>query len=101
LTKQLSEESIPKCHIGLDEATKIVENTTKALDNSALFLCGTHINPAPVEKIRITKVKTRAPSQKTKLGKPMQKLYNLEAGNGPEKALKIEFEVDLYQMEDF
>ena len=100
MTKHIPDESIPKCHLGLDEANKIVETTAKAMNNHALIMCGTHINPAPENKLGIVRVKTRIHSLKTKVGKTMQKLYNLESGNETEKPLKIDFSVDLYQMED-
>lgn len=100
MTKHIPDESIQKCPLGLDEANKIVETTAKAMDSHALFICGTHVNPAPEDKLRITKVKTRIHSLKTKVGKAMQRLYDIESGNEPEKPLKIDFNVDLYQMED-
>lgn len=101
MTKHLPDESIPKCHLGLDEVNKIVENGPKALDGSSLFICDTDLNTELGDKLRVTKMKTRINSFKTRLGRAMQKLYDLESGNEPEKPLKIDFKVDLYQMEDF
>jgi hypothetical protein len=40
-------------------------------------------------------------SLRSRLGKIMHKLYDLESDNEPEKPLRIDFDVDLYQMENF
>ena len=100
MTKHLPDEPIQKCQLGFVEANKIVETTAKALDSNALFICHTNMNSEPETRIRVTRVKPKMHTSKTRLGNSMQKLYDLEPENEPEKPLKINFNVDLYQMED-
>lgn len=100
MTKHIPDEPIQKCHLGFDEANKIVETTAKVLDSNALFICRTDMSSEPETRLRVTRVKPKIHSPKTRLGKSMQKLYDLEPENEPEKQLKINFKVDLYQMED-
>jgi hypothetical protein len=101
LTKQASDEAAMKCHMPLEEANKIIENTAKTMDNNALVILGAHANFEDEVKPKRTLVKTRVNSLRSKLGKIMHKLYDLESDNEPEKPLRIDFDVDLYQMENF
>ena len=101
MTKQASDEAAMKCHVTIEEANKMVEGTTKMLDNNALVICGAHVDPEQEGKPKRALVKTRMNSLRSKLGKIMHKLYDLESDNEPEKPLRIDFDVDLYQMENF
>jgi hypothetical protein len=101
LTKQASDEATLKCHVVIEEANKVVESATKMMDNNALVICSAQLNPEQEGKPKLTIVKTRINSLRSRLGKIMQRLYDLESGNEPEKPLKIDFDCDLYQMENF
>jgi hypothetical protein len=101
LTKQASEEATLKCHMPIEEGNKMVESTTKMLDNNALVICGAGIDPEQEGKPKRTLVKNRINSLRSRLGRIMRRLYDLESGNEPEKPLKIDFDCDLYQMENF
>ncbi len=101
LTKQVADETALKCHLPLDEANKIVENTAKLMDSNAHVILGAHSNFEEVAKPKRALVKARVNSLRSRLGKIMQKLYDLEPDNKPEKKLNIDFEMDLYQMENF
>jgi nucleotidyltransferase/DNA polymerase involved in DNA repair len=97
LTKQAPDEIALKCHMPLDEANKIVGNTSKLLENNAFAF----LDSEEGVKTKRAMAKTRMGSLRSRLGKIMRRLYDLESGNEPEKTLKIEFDVDLYQMENF
>jgi hypothetical protein len=101
LTKQASDEAALKCHVTMEEAVKMVESTTKIMDNRALVICGARVNPQQESKPILIPVKIRLGSLRSRLGKIMQRLYDLESGNEPEEPLRVNLEVDLYQMEDF
>ena len=99
MTKQASDEAALKCHMPLEEANKIVENTAKLMDNNALVILGAHANFEDEVKPKRTLVKTRVNSLRSRLGRIMHRLYDLESDNEPEKPLNID--LDLYQMENF
>jgi len=99
LTKQASDEATLKCHVTIEEANKMVEGTAKMLDNNALVICGAHVNPEKEGKPKRALVKTRMNSLRSRLGRIMRRLYDLESGNELEKPLNID--LDLYQMENY
>ena len=101
MTKHASDEVALKCHMPLEEANKIIENAAKILDNSAFVMSGAHVNLEQEGKLRHASVKTRIKSLRSRLGKIMHRLYDLETGSEPEKRLNLDFDVDLYQMENF
>ena len=45
--------------------------------------------------------RTKTSTFKSRLGKIMHKLYDLEPDNAPEKPLNVDLGVDLYQMENY
>jgi hypothetical protein len=101
LTKQGSDEAALKCHVPVEEATKVVENSEKVVGNNALVVCEAGVGCELEGKLELTVVKTRIDSLRSRLGRIMQRLYDLESGNEPKKPLHIDFDVDLYQMEDY
>jgi hypothetical protein len=103
LTKHLHDEVIGKLPVGLEDA----EVNVKLLEAAnTLGICQAHLNPvnytqaAPADPVTV-KAKTKMVSFKTKLGKIMHKLYDLEPENAPEKPLNVDLGVDLYQMENY
>jgi cell division GTPase FtsZ len=101
LTKQASDEATLRCHVTLEEVNKVSPSVTEAIVKNALVICGTHIDPEQEGKRKRILVKTRMNSLRSRLGRIMRRLYDLETGNEPEKPLKIDFDCDLYQMENF
>jgi hypothetical protein len=93
LTKQNPDE-IVKCHLSLEDASKV--SVTGVLDAEVLGMHGAQIRP---KKIGKPKVKPVAAMRQSELGKAMSELYDIEGSVESEKRLKIELDVDLYQME--
>ncbi len=106
LTKHLPDE-VTKLNISLEDANRIIAENIKILEASNLNVCGTQIdsNVNMLHQIRskspVIKNKTRIGSLKTRLGKALHKLYDLEPDAAPEKPLNLDLGVDLYQMEKF
>ncbi len=101
LTKQASDEAALKCHMPLEDVNKIVGSTAKLMDNNALVFLGARLSPEEIAKPKRTVVKARMGVLRSRLGKIMHRLYDLEAGKEQEKPLKIDLDLDLYQMENF
>jgi hypothetical protein len=101
LTEHASDEAVLKCHVTIEEANKMIESAAKTVDNKALVVCCAHANPEVESKPELVPVKIRMGSFRSRLGRIMRRLYDLESGNKQEKPLRIDLEVDLYQMENF
>lgn len=99
LTKQVSDEAAVKCHVTLEGTNKMVENTAKMVDITALVVCGAQVDPEQEGKCKRDMVKARLGLLRSRLGKIMQRLYNLESSGEPEKPLNVD--LDLYQMENY
>lgn len=97
------DEGLPKYHMPLEEANKLIENNIKLISSTDFAICGPAMNSPESSKPKLTVAKPRArvSSFKSKLGKIMHRLYDLEPDNQPEKPLNIELRADLYQMEDY
>lgn len=100
MTKQASDETTLKCHMPLEEANKVSPCVTEAIVKNALVIRSASVRPEQEGKCKRTVVKTRV-SLRSRLGRIMRRLYDLESGNEPKKPLRIDFDVDLYQMENF
>ncbi len=106
MTKHISDETLPKMHVSLDDAQDLVATNIKALNSQPLGVCNCP-SLKPMHKVTTgTSVKSRAvrpkvDSIKNRLEKTMRKLYDLEPDNAPEKSLQLDLCVDLYQMENF
>jgi len=96
------DDGLPKYHMPLDDANKIIEGNMKLLEPETMSLCAARLTADPVlkPKLGVAKPRARAPSIKTRLGRIMHKLYELEPECTPEKPLKVDLDVDLYQMEE-
>jgi len=101
LTKQTADETALKCHVTVEGANKVSESITKMMDNNSLIICDVNANPEREDQLKTTPIKTGIKSETNKLGKIMPELYNLENGITSEKPVKIDLDLDLYQMEDF
>jgi cell division GTPase FtsZ len=101
LTKQTSDETTSKCHVTVEGANKVGESVTKMMDNNALIICDVNASPEREDQLKTTPIKTGIKSETNRLGKIMPELYNLENSIESEKPVKIDLDLDLYQMENF
>ena len=85
----------------VEEANKVSESSAKMMDNNALVICDVNTSPEREDQLKTTPIKTGIKSETNKLGKIMPELYNLENCIEPEKPVKINLDLDLYQMESF
>jgi hypothetical protein len=92
LTKHASGEIALKCDLSMEETNKIVED-------NALAGCGVSPSPQLKSEIEVTQVRTEIESKTNILGICMPELYNLEEHVKSEKPVKIDLDLDLYQME--
>jgi hypothetical protein len=93
LTKQPSEETALKCHATIEGAGKIGEVHT-------LVICGAPVNPLLEDKFEVPLRNNGMKIKKMRLGKITPELYNLEDNTESEKPMKINLDLDLYQMEE-
>jgi hypothetical protein len=91
LTKQPSDENALKCHPLIEEANKVKGN--------ALVVCDVQSSPELEEKLEVTPIGTEMKSKANELGKIVAELYDLEDCVESEKPVKINLDLDLYQME--
>jgi hypothetical protein len=99
LTKQTADETTLKCHMTAEGANKVSENVTKMMNNNELIICDINTSPEKEDQLKTTPIKTG--TETNRLGKIMPKLYNLENCIAAEKPVKIDLDLDLYQMENF
>lgn len=97
MTKQNPEEIAVKCHLSLEEASKVC--VTDVLDKNVLEMRGAQVRPKKIGKPKVKVAVARRSFVKSELEKVMSELYDIEGCEEPEKRLKIELDVDLYQME--
>lgn len=95
LTKHIHDEAL-KCPLNVEDLK--VEVVPKIIDNS-LAIAAARIIPEPNLELNSRTIKPKVTAKKTKLGRALSQLYNLEAGNKPDKLLNLD--LDLYQMENF
>jgi hypothetical protein len=93
LTKQPVDENILKLHLPVEETNKVGES------NNALVVCGAQVSHELEEKIKVPSIRNETKPERNKSGKIMPKLYNLENCIEPAKLVKIDLDLDLYQME--
>ncbi len=99
MTKQSPEEIIVKCHISLEEADKVRSGAAGLLDKNALAVRGAQVSSEDEVMPKVEAVVVRKKVGKSELEKVMSELYDLENYVEQEKPLKIELDLDLYQME--
>lgn len=99
MTKHTADETTLKCHISVEGDNKVSESATKIMDNNALAIYD--VNAIPENQLKTTPIKTGIKSETDRLGKIMPELYNLENCIGSEKSVKIDLDLDLYQMENY
>ena len=91
MTKHAPDEAVLKCNLTIEEV-KIVESTP-------LVICDTPTSPKLENKLEVNPVRTGIEMKSNGLETDMPELYDLEEGVKAEKPVKIELDIDLYQME--
>jgi hypothetical protein len=99
LTKQASDETALKCHVTLEEGNKVSPSVTEAIVKNALVIRSASVRPEQEGKCKRALVKNRVSLLRSRLGRIMRRLYDIESGNETEKPLNID--LDLYQMENY
>jgi hypothetical protein len=99
LTRQVSDETAVRFHVTLEEGNKVSPVVTEAIVKDALMIRSPTARAEQDGKRRRSAVKAKASMLRSRLGRIMRGLYDLESGNEPEKPLNVDF--DLYQMENF
>ena len=100
MTKPAPDEATLRCSIAIEEAAKVTSTVTEVMPKNTLAIYDAHTKPEQKSKPKAAPISARISGAKSRSGKFMHKLYNLESCNEPEKPLKIDLDVDLYQMEN-
>ena len=90
MTKHVPDEAL-KCHLTVEEPKELVEENALVVSNI----------PASSEldnKLKVTQLNNVKPEIRS-MGTVMPELYNLEECAEKEKPVKIDLDLDLYQME--
>ena len=107
LTKHTTvDDGFPKYHMPLEDANKLIETNLKLLSSNSLGACSSNVDSLHKITVEPSLAKRREGRPKvgiakSKLGKIMHKLYDLEPERVTEKPLNVDLGVDLYQMEDY
>ena len=91
MTKHAPDETTLKCHLTIEE--------TKIAESNRLVICDTPTIPQLENKLEVTPIRTGIKMKSNGLENDMPELYDLEEGVKAEKPVKIELDIDLYQME--
>ena len=106
MTRHLTDEDT-KLHVSMEDANRLVSENLKLLNASTLSLPSSHISIQAKclqnmpEKQSTIKTRGKNGTLRSRLAKTMHRLYDLEPEHVTEKRLNIDFDVDLYQMEDY
>jgi hypothetical protein len=91
LTKHAADDLL-KCHLNVEESKKLVEE-------NALVVCDVQAKPELESKLEVPEVRAGIKPKRIGLEKMVPELYNLEDCAESEKPVKINLDLDLYQME--
>lgn len=90
MTRDTPEDAL-KYHLSMEEPKKLEENT--------LAVCNVQTSSEPKSKLEVTPITTEIELKRKGLRKMVPELYNLEDYAESEKLVKIDLDLDLYQME--
>jgi len=91
LTKHAPDDTL-KCHLTVEEPKKLAEE-------NALAVCNVPASPKLESKLEVPQIRAGMKTKINRPGKIMPELYNLEDCAESEKPVKIDLDLDLYQME--
>jgi hypothetical protein len=99
LTKPESIETAVKIPLTIEEANgiELEVDVGNLMEKNVAKLRGSQVFVEQEPKPKVVRVKKATDPRRSRLCRVIQRLYNLEPGNEPEKALNIE--LNLYQME--
>jgi hypothetical protein len=100
LTKQLPDELTLKCHPAIEEANQVNQGIADMLQKNAHVIASATFVPTgsqPISQPKLSRARARSNSLRSKLGRILHRLYDLEPDDEPEKKLNID--LNLYQME--
>jgi hypothetical protein len=101
LTKQISDENTLKYQTALAEANKVDITVTNMIDDHPLAICNTHDSLGKEGQLETVPIEVEMKSETSGTGGILRELFNLENWIASEKPVKIELDLDLYQMEKF
>ena len=81
-----------KCHLTVEEPKKLVEE-------NAIAVCDVHAKSELESNLEFTQIRNEIKLKRDILEKMVPELYNLEDCAESEKPVKIDLDLDLYQME--
>ena len=91
MTKPTPDDAL-KCHLTMEEPKDIIKE-------NALTVCNAQTNPELKNKLEVTKITTEIEPRTKRLQKVELELFNLEDYTETEKKVKINLDLNLYQME--
>ena len=97
MTRTPHEENLLKCETALSE-TKPFDNISNPLDNKSLLTYSLPTRSELEKEITFSEITNELAKN---IENPMSKLYNLEKKEIKSIPIKINLDIDLYQMEDF
>ena len=97
MTRTPSEENLLKCSNVLAE-TKPFESINNPMDNNSPILYNLPPNPDLEKEAELNQLNNDLTGL---VEKPMVKLYNIENKEFQKNNIKIDLDIDLYQMEDY
>ena len=90
MTRHTPDDTI-KYHLAMEEPKKLEENP--------LAVCNVQTSSEPKSQLEVTQTTTEIERKRKGLQKMVPELYNLEDYAESEKPVKIDLDLDLYQME--
>ena len=91
MTKPAPEDTL-KCHLTVEEPKELVKE-------NAIVVSNVQTSPELKNKIQVPQITTETKPIRKGPRKTVPELYNLEDYAEPEKPVKINLDLDLYQME--
>ncbi len=98
MTKSAIDEGFPKYHMPLEEAHKLIETNMHLPESDSMEMPLLTTQPPLFTS---SSPKSRTNSSRGRLGRIMHRLYDMEPANAPDKTLKLDLDIDLYQMEGY
>ena len=92
MTKHAPDENALRYPLSVEEPKKLVENKT-------FVTCDAQVSPELESKFEVATISTTVEPEMNVLEKIIPKIYDLEELFEPQKSVKINLDLDLYQME--
>jgi len=100
LTKpEITGENTLKFQLSVEDSRRIGLGIDRLVEKNVVALCTHQVLVEQEPKPKVTRVRKKSYPRRSRLSRVVQRLYNLESGNEPEKPLNID--LGLYQMETY